>query len=35
VDTERNARGGPVPTRVAVNVTPADVAAFKREGKLR
>jgi hypothetical protein len=35
VDTERNARGGPVPTRVTVNVTPADVAAFKREGKLR
>jgi len=35
VDTERNARGGPVPTRVAVNVTPADVAAFKREGNLR
>jgi len=35
VDTERNARGGPVPTRVAVNVTPADVAAFKSEGKLR
>ena len=34
VDTERNAKGGPIPTLVVVNVTPADVAAFKKEGKL-
>jgi hypothetical protein len=35
VDTERNAVGGPVSALVAVNLTSADVAAFKREGKLR
>jgi len=35
VDTERNAIGGAVSAIVAVNLTPADVAAFKREGKLR
>jgi predicted Zn-dependent protease len=35
VDTERNAKGGPVSTLVAVSVKPADVAAFKKEGNLR
>jgi beta-barrel assembly-enhancing protease len=35
VDTERGAKGGPVSTAVAVALTPADVAAFKKEGKLR
>jgi len=35
VDTERNAKGGPVSTLVSVAVKPADVAAFKKEGNLR
>jgi predicted Zn-dependent protease len=35
VDTERNARGGPVKTMVAVKVTPAEVDAFKKEGNLK
>jgi len=35
VDTERNAKGGPVSTLVGVTVRPADVAAFKKEGNLR
>ena len=34
VDTERNAKGGSVSTVVAVTLTPAEVAAFKKEGKL-
>jgi predicted Zn-dependent protease len=34
VDTERNAKGGSNPAIVAVNVTPAEVAAFKKDGKL-
>jgi beta-barrel assembly-enhancing protease len=35
VDTERNAKGGPVKTLVQVNVTAADLAAFKKEGNLK
>ena len=35
VDTERAAKGGSVPTLVAVRLTPADVAAFRAEGKLK
>jgi predicted Zn-dependent protease len=35
VDKERNAKGGPVPTVVAVTVTAADVGAFKKEGNLK
>jgi predicted Zn-dependent protease len=35
VDRERGAKGGPVKTMVAVNLTPADIAAFKKEGNLR
>jgi beta-barrel assembly-enhancing protease len=35
VDSERGAKGGPVSTVVAVALTPADLAAFKTEGKLR
>ncbi len=35
VDTERNAKGGAVSTPVNVNVTRADVAAFKKEGNLK
>jgi predicted Zn-dependent protease len=35
VDTERNARGGPVKTMVAVKVTPAEVDAFRKEGNLK
>jgi beta-barrel assembly-enhancing protease len=35
VDTERNAKGGPVPALVAVSIKPADVAAFKKEGNLK
>jgi predicted Zn-dependent protease len=35
VDTERNAKGGAVATLVSVTITPADVAAFKKEGNLR
>jgi beta-barrel assembly-enhancing protease len=34
VDPEVDAKGGPVPTLVAVKVTPGDVEAFKKEGKL-
>jgi predicted Zn-dependent protease len=34
VDTERNAKGGPVKTMVAVKVTPAEVDAFRKEGNL-
>ena len=35
VDTERNARGGPVKTMVAVKVSPADLEAFRKEGQLK
>lgn len=35
VDKERGAKGGPVKTLVALNLTPADIAAFKKEGNLR
>jgi hypothetical protein len=35
VDKELGAKGGPVKTIVAVNLTPADIAAFKKEGNLR
>lgn len=35
VDTERNAKGGPVKTLVQVNITAADLAAFKKEGNLK
>ncbi len=35
VDRELGARGGPVKTIVAVNLTAADIAAFKKEGNLR
>lgn len=35
VDTERNAKGGGHPAPVAVSVTAADLAAFKKEGGLR
>jgi predicted Zn-dependent protease len=35
VDTERNAKGGAVSTLVSVTITPADVAAFKKQGNLR
>ncbi|HEY3383052.1 MAG TPA: M48 family metalloprotease [Vicinamibacterales bacterium] len=35
VDTERNARGGAVPTMVVVSLKPSDIAAFKKEGNLR
>jgi beta-barrel assembly-enhancing protease len=35
VDTERNAKGGPVKTLVAVNITPAEIAQFKKEGGLK
>jgi predicted Zn-dependent protease len=34
-DTELGAKGGPVKTIVVVNVTPADIAAFKKEGNLK
>lgn len=34
VDTERNARGGAVATPVNIALTAADIAAFKKEGKL-
>lgn len=34
VDTERNAKGGAVSTPVAVAVTAAEIAAFKKEGGL-
>lgn len=35
VDTERGARGGANPALVAVKVTEADVAAFRKEGNLK
>ncbi len=35
VDQERGAPGGPVKTAVIVSLTPADIAAFKKEGNLR
>jgi predicted Zn-dependent protease len=35
VDTERNAKGGPVKTMVAVKVSPAELDAFKKEGNLK
>jgi predicted Zn-dependent protease len=35
VDTERNAKGGSNPTLVVVSVTPGEIEAFKKEGKLR
>jgi hypothetical protein len=35
VDKERGAPGGPVKTAVMVSLTPADIAAFKKEGNLR
>jgi predicted Zn-dependent protease len=35
VDKERGAPGGPVKTAVLVSLTPADIAAFKKEGNLR
>jgi beta-barrel assembly-enhancing protease len=34
VDTERNAKGGDNPAIVAVTLTPKDLEAFKKEGKL-
>jgi predicted Zn-dependent protease len=34
VDTERNAKGGDNPALVAITITPKDLEAFKREGKL-
>ena len=35
VDTERNAKGGPVKTMVTVKVTPGDIEAFRKEGNLK
>jgi predicted Zn-dependent protease len=35
VDTERNAKGGPVKTLVVINLTPADLAEFKKQGQLK
>ena len=35
VDTERNAKGGPVKTMVAVKVSPAELDAFRKEGQLK
>ncbi len=35
VDAERNAKGGSVSTLVAVNLTAAEIAAFKKEGNLK
>ena len=35
VDTERNAKGGPVRTMVSVKVSPAELEAFRKEGNLR
>jgi hypothetical protein len=34
VDAERNAKGGSNPAPVAVSISPADVAAFKKDGQL-
>jgi len=35
VDTERDAKGGPVKTMVAVKVSPAELDAFRKEGNLK
>jgi predicted Zn-dependent protease len=35
VDTERNAKGGPVKTLVSIALTPADVGEFKKQGGLK
>jgi len=35
VDTERNAKGGPVKTMVSVKVSPAELEAFRKEGNLK
>ena len=35
LDRELNAKGGPVTTMVAVSLTAAEIAAFKKEGDLR
>ena len=35
VDTERNAKGGPVSTLVEVTIRTQDIAAFKKEGNLK
>jgi beta-barrel assembly-enhancing protease len=35
VDTERNAKGGPVKTMVAVRVSAAELDAFRKEGNLK
>jgi len=35
VDTERNAKGGPVKTMVAVKVSAAELEAFRKEGNLK
>ena len=35
VDKELGAKGGPVKTMVVVSLTPADIAAFKKEGNLK
>ena len=35
VDSERNAKGGPVSTMVVVQVTPADIEAFRKQGQLK
>jgi Zn-dependent protease with chaperone function len=35
MDKERNAKGGPVIAIVVVNITPADLASFRKDGGLR
>jgi predicted Zn-dependent protease len=35
VDTERNAKGGAVPTLVVVQLTPGDIEAFRKQGNLK
>ncbi len=35
VDTERNAKGGPVKTLVSITLTPADIEGFKKQGGLK
>ncbi|MCX6550816.1 MAG: M48 family metalloprotease [Acidobacteria bacterium] len=35
VDTERNAKGGSNPTLVVVQITPADLDAFRKQGSLK
>jgi predicted Zn-dependent protease len=35
VDTERNAKGGPVSTIVVVNLTPGDIDTFRKLGRLK